>query len=56
MEDIKKMPQELMNIPPQVRKCSLAYIKSPSMNHAIGEVTLIYKIIILSKSLKFFVI
>lgn len=30
LDDIKKMPQDLMALPDQARKCSLAYLRLPS--------------------------
>jgi hypothetical protein len=32
------MPQDLINIPNQARKCRFAYLKTPSNEHPMGNV------------------
>lgn len=41
LEDIKKMPQDLIAIPDQARLCRLAYVNTPSKTHALADVNIL---------------
>ncbi len=36
------MPKELLSIDAQARKCTLAFLKTPNLEHELGEVSDIY--------------
>lgn len=37
MEHLRKIPSTLNAIPPQAHLCQLAYLKTPSIKHEMGE-------------------